>query len=110
MGDRGNIIIVQEEKERLYFYTHWAGYDIPRRVAVAFDRARNRWDDEPYMNRVLFDSLAEGDSREEVTGYGIDWRLGDGGTELTVDYDRQKILYQDHYYSFADFVEKYYDG
>lgn len=110
MGNRGNIIIVQDEKERLYFYTHWSGYDIPRRVAHAFDRARDRWNDEPYMNRVLFDSLLEGEHRDGVTGYGIDWRMGDGGTELIVNYDEKTILYNGRVFQIPEFVEEFYDG
>lgn len=68
MGDRGNICI-REGKEEVYLYTHWEGSDIFNDLRTALGR-RQRWDDAPYLTRIIFDTMSAG-AQGEDTGYGI---------------------------------------
>ena len=68
MGDRGNIV-VEQEKGRIYLYTHWRGSKIGSVLQVAL-RKRWRWDDEAYLTRIIFCELINGSERDE-TGFGI---------------------------------------
>jgi hypothetical protein len=105
MGDRGNIIIKQKREEgQISFYTHWSGSDLPRIVANALDRGRSRWNDEDYLNRIIFCELLEGDL-EGTTGFGIGISAAaDANTIVIVDHKRGWIVYNGTEYSFDDFV------
>src|SRR5260221_3811715 len=74
MGDRANIA-VQSRGERVYFYTHWSGSDVPEIVRSALER-NERWDDPSYLARIIFCRLVRGDETGE-TGYGISTKPGD---------------------------------
>jgi hypothetical protein len=110
MGDRGNIVIEQDNEPVLYFYTHWSGSDLPVIVANALDRGRNRWGDEPYLNRILFCSLVGEENWDDETGFGIDHAMGDGGTEVYIDHSALTVRYDDHTGSFEDFITTYKNG
>lgn len=72
MGDRRHVIFDYGKAGKIYLYSHWNGYDLPERVAKALDteQARNRWNDEPYLTRILIELLTEKD-RGEPTGWGV---------------------------------------
>jgi hypothetical protein len=72
MGDRGNIYIEEAEGRGVFLYTHWGGYRIADVLAAALssDAGRNRANDAPYLARIIFDALADGEHGTE-TGYGI---------------------------------------
>lgn len=109
MGDRGNIVC-QSNGADIYLYTHWSGSDLPGIVARGLKRGESRWGDEPYLNRVLFcQMLIEGgkDEINDVTGYGIDTTMGDGGTEVYVSHVSESVTYNDEVYTFPDFVKKF---
>lgn len=78
MGDRGNIHVQTHggREGGVWFYTHWSGSDLPQIVANGLDRGRSRWDDPPYLARILFDQLTDGQQGNEI-GYGIDTEPGD---------------------------------
>jgi hypothetical protein len=103
MGDRGNIV-VSDDGGTLHFYTHWSGSELPQIVANALDRGRSRWDDPPYLNRILFSELIQGDVLGE-TGYGISIQMGDGGTEVYIDHGSQTVTYGAQTWSFEDYVK-----
>ncbi len=90
MGDRGNIV-VREGSQEIWLYTHWCGSDIADVVQKALQK-KWRWDDAPYLTRIIFDTLTEGCYGEE-TGFGI-W-TGPCDNEhdiLVVDVGQKKVF------------------
>ena len=69
MGDRSNIVVVQHNGERVWLYGHWMGEDSIDIVRTTLAR-RDRWNDAPYLARMLFSKMIEGDP-ENSTGFGI---------------------------------------
>ena len=106
MGARGNIVIVQQASDNdLYFYTHWNGYKLPKTLKEALIRGKNRWNDEPYLARIIFCEMIKDDLMEE-TGFGISTYECDNNHEnLVVDVDKQTVQWQDNVWSFAEYVE-----
>lgn len=92
MGDRVNVA-VQDDGERVYLYAHWSGYEAPEIVRAALDRARDRWDDPPYLTRAIFcEFIAESDNLKATTGYGISTRPADNEHPfIIVDCDKQQV-------------------
>jgi hypothetical protein len=106
MGDRGNIIVNSQRDGTMHFYTHWSGSDLPAIVAAGLDRGRGRWDDEPYLNRILFCEMIQDDVLGE-TGYGISREMGDGGTEVYIDHDAMTVRLDDEALPFEQFIAKH---
>lgn len=103
VGDRGNIKLVSEYGEPIYFYTHWAAYRLPEIVAQGLDKGRDRWGDEDYLNRIIFQTLLEGD--ESNLSYGISTReAGDAWRLVEVDHAKEEVSIYERVYSedFAD--------
>jgi hypothetical protein len=78
MGDRGNIVVHDgffKDAAPVYLYTHWSGYRIKDILQKALSR-RLRWNDSPYLTRIIFCEMVSGDVDGE-TGYGISTVLGD---------------------------------
>jgi hypothetical protein len=93
MGDRANII-VKDAGSTVYLYSHWCGSSLPSIVHAALKRAPNRWDDGPYLARVLFcELLKQSGGLDGETGAGISSMLGDGGDapDITVSVDDQTV-------------------
>lgn len=105
MGDRANVKIVEGGRE-LYFYVHWTGWQLPELVAIGLRRGEERWDDPPYLNRIIFGAILDGD--DGTTGYGISTYVGDGARQtLVVDHDRQCVHLigaDDEGWGFAEYV------
>lgn len=105
MGDRGNIVVTEEDGGKIYLYSHWTGSDLPGIVARALDRGRDRWGDEPYLTRILFSQmLMEGHGLEDTTGFGISTYEGDGGTTVHVNMKDQIVQWDDVILNFEDFA------
>ncbi len=103
MGDRGNIVIEGVDKvAELYLYTHWSGSNLPQIVSRGLVKGKQRWGDEPYLNRVLFQTMIGKD--DGLTGYGISAHEGDGGTEVYICHDSQTVRYNETSYSFSEFI------
>jgi len=81
MGDRANVV-VQSRGKRVYLYTHWRGYDLPSILQDALKRGRSRWDDAPYLARIIFQDMVG--NNQETTGFGISAELGDNEYSLLV--------------------------
>ena len=69
MGDRSNIVIHQDNGDRVYLYGHWMGEDS---INVVWDvlSLGVRWDDESYLARMMFCKMVQG-SFDSETGFGI---------------------------------------
>lgn len=94
MGDRGQIAVLQSGGHPpLYLYTHWGGYDLPRKLAAALDspNGRGRWQDSCYLARIILDTMTGLGGGE--TGHGIcTEEHGDlGHPVLVVDSEQQKV-------------------
>lgn len=105
MGDRGNIIV--EDDGKIYLYTHYSGSDLPQIVARGLERGKNRWDDGPYLTRILFCELLPQDEWNGEIGYGISTYLGDGGTEVTVDVKNRIVQDDDGEFTFAEYAARF---
>jgi hypothetical protein len=120
MGDRGNIVIVQHAgldggaTGAIYLYAHWSGSVIARVVQCALLRAPDRWDDEPYLGRIIFSELTAGSEHENLS-FGISTYLTDNEHDLVVvDAEKQTVTIQPEEadaaakatYGFAEFAKK----
>ena len=57
MGDRRDVkMTLQTDDPPIYFYTHFGGKDLPETVRSILDKpeVRHRWDDPPYLARIIF--------------------------------------------------------
>lgn len=80
MGNRSNIAIhygtrkvgKEEIPQRVYIYSHWMGTDIAicLRDACASREGKNRFGDEAYFARIVFDRVI-GDDQGGETGFGL---------------------------------------
>lgn len=96
MGDRGNIAIITERNEhsieQVCFYGHWAGHDMPMRLKDGLEAGRSRWNDAPYLARIIFCHLVPQSQWQETTSYGISTSIGDNEyLILVVDVPRQEV-------------------
>lgn len=85
MGDRGNIVVLDCRADRavpIYLYSHWNGCALPLVVRDAL-RRECRWNDPPYLTRILFDQMTKGRQGNE-TGAGISAWLNDNEHFLVV--------------------------
>ena len=83
MGDRSNIVIQESKGNRIYLYGHWMGTDAIKIVADVLSQ-RERWNDEPYLTRMLFAKMTEVSPKNSSTGYGISTYLCDTAYPLIV--------------------------
>ncbi len=115
MGDRGNIGIKQEQStDMMYMYSHWNGSRMPNILAAAFDRGEDRWEDAPYMTRIIFDTLINGD--QQTTGYGLSMgRVCDNEHDMPIvvwasDFAEPVITFKGETFSPREFVAEYFKG
>lgn len=69
MGNRGNITVRTANSPDVHLYTHWRGSELPHILSSALAR-KQRWNDAPYLARIIFCEMIEGEESEE-TGFGI---------------------------------------
>ena len=82
MGDRSNIVIQESNGNRIYLYGHWMGEDSIRVVREVLSR-RDRWNDESYLARMLFEKMIQGNV-DSSTGFGISTYMCDNEYPLIV--------------------------
>lgn len=106
MGDRGNVLVKEDSEDSgIYLYTHWYGTELPDIVSAALKRGKSRWGDTPYLTRIIFCDMVEGNEREE-TGYGIGKHEVSGNHELIVVNDKaQTVTIGDAKWSYKEFSE-----
>lgn len=85
MGDRANVVVPNpyKEGEAVYLYSHWGGSELPDVLASALERGVGRWNDAPYLTRIIFNEMTKGNEMAE-TGFGISTSLCDNGYPLLV--------------------------
>lgn len=92
MGDRANVAI-QSGGGRVYFYTHWRGYELPELMRVGLVKAKEhkRLEDGPYLARILFDTLTG--RKDDFLGFGISHKTHDNDRKplLIIDVDNQIV-------------------
>ena len=79
MGMRRNIALnygrnpddPNSDYRKIYFYTHWRALDLEDDLRQALIRGGSRWDDPPYLARIIFSEMIR-DDLMGVTGFGID--------------------------------------
>lgn len=90
MGDRANIRLIQPNNTgSIYIYSHWSGYEMPTILKDALGKARGRWGDNQYFNRILIDQITK-DGRDEETGWGIGLSIGDNSYNILAVDERKK--------------------
>lgn len=79
MGDRRNVIVKGSPTDQgVYLYTHWRGPDLARIVRDTL-RLRLRWNDPPYLARMIFSEMTRNTAFVE-TGFGLSTkRFGTSG-------------------------------
>lgn len=90
-------VVLEERGERVYIYSHWDGYDtewLPL-LASALNHSQNRWDDAPYMNRMIFSLLISDDVWGE-TGYGLSAHHMDSMQSPVVICHDDQTVYRDN--------------
>lgn len=108
MGDRANVQFIEASGGTIYFYTHWDGYKLPETLANALDRSEDRWNDDPYLARIIFSEMIK-DYVLDTTGYGIStYRTDENYPDLIVDSGAATVTDRDGMvYSFQEYIEKY---
>jgi len=102
MGDRINIAIKYEDGDIIYFYSHWRGLEIKNVLKKALKRGEVRWNDEPYLTRIIFSEMIK-DEVMEVTGYGIAPYPIDDGQNKTIEVNIKKQTVDGQ--SFENFIK-----
>lgn len=105
MGNRAEIYVHEGDAPGVYLYTHYDGDSLPQVVhrGMVSSNGRNRWDDAPYLARILFEELIRGRERQEM-GYGISARRSDGRL-VRVDVKAQTVTVGNREpVSFQDFI------
>jgi hypothetical protein len=81
VGDRANVV-VKDGEDQVWFYGHWNGESYVSDTKTALSK-NWRWDDAPFLARIIFDELTAGSHGHE-TGFGISCRIGDNEHPILV--------------------------
>ena len=92
MGDRGNVVIYQDEKRTpIVFYTHWGGTELREDVIEAIASAQDRWKDRAYLARIIFEGIKEAEVPDNL-GFGISTEIQDNEHAIVVvDVPAQRV-------------------
>jgi hypothetical protein len=94
MGDRANIVVTCRD-EQVCLYTHWNGSELVETLNAAMIRGEDRWDDFPYLTRIIFCEMVK-DYVLTETGWGISQKPHDGEYRIiTVNVDKQTVQIKD---------------
>ena len=107
MGDRANVHIKDAygETNGVYLYTHYEGYELPLIVRDALERGRGRWDDDPYLARIIFCEMVKGDEME-LTGFGISAAEMDKNFEtIHIDCKEGTVSFGDQSWKIEEYVK-----
>ena len=103
MGDRANILVKENDDDGgVYLYSHWTGSNLPLVLRDALKK-HWRWDDCPYLTRIIFDEMTREDHGE--TGFGISSFCGDGDDRvLVVNCEKQTVTFNNKVWGFEKYV------
>jgi hypothetical protein len=91
MGMRRNIALDYGEERKIYLYTHWGAEHLEDVLRDALVRGRSRWDDPPYLARIIFSEMIR-DELLDTTGYGIaPYVMDDEFPTIEVDFGKQTV-------------------
>lgn len=106
MGDRGNIYL---KNSNIYLYTHWCGSALPLIVQQALVRGKDRWTDEPYLNRIIFCELLSPETLSSNTGFGISNYICDNENPIIeIDVGMQQVAIDGKTWTFEDYCKIHY--
>ena len=95
MGDRSNIVVVQPDESRIFLYGHWMGDDNYRVAGQVLSR-QERWNDAPYIARMLFSKMIAHDLDSD-TGYGISNHMCDNEYPIVVIDPQKQTVHLEQY-------------
>lgn len=91
MGMRRNIAVDYGDNQKIYFYTHWGAAHLEQTLAAALIRGKSRWDDPPYLARIIFSEMIQ-DEVLDTTGYGISpYECDPEYDTIEVDLEKQSV-------------------
>lgn len=107
MGMRREIVLdygTNEEtktEQKIHLYTHWGAEGLEQTLAASLERARDRWDDDMYLPRIIFTDMTK-DTGDELTGYGLaPFEMGPDYPSLEVDLENKTV----NKVPFEDFIK-----
>jgi hypothetical protein len=106
MSDRAEIRVVNANQPDLYLYSHWRGKEIALALKDALIRGRLRWEDGPYLTRIIFCELIKKDVLGE-NDYGIaTYNMGTDHVFIDVEPDLKRVSIGSFYWSFEQFIRE----
>lgn len=106
MGDRAQVRITEGDKEA-YLYTHWRGNDLPEIIRQGLIVGRGRWDDPPYLTRILFCKMIEGERPNMETGFGISPNEQDSEyAPFVINTREQTVIIGDNVLALAEYIKE----
>lgn len=105
MGDRGQVeIVFPGDQGSIYLYSHWGGHGLPSRLSAALNQSRSRWDDEPYLARILISRIVT--DHNDLIGHGIaPYSMESEYPDLTVRLENKFVYVAGQAFSFEDFAD-----
>jgi hypothetical protein len=106
MGDRANIVLnFGKDYSPIYLYSHWGGNSLPGVLGAALSRGQNRWDDAPYLYRIIFSEMIKEEVNEE-TGFGISPYQTDNEYDLIhVNLETQQVQIAGTIWTFEEYLK-----
>lgn len=96
MGDRANVVIQDEDGNRVWLYSHWGGFDMLTTLRNALTRGKERWDDPAYLARIVFCEMMGPKAVNDTGGFGISAVIGDNERPILVcDCKTQTVRLED---------------
>ena len=95
MGDRSNIVVMQDNNQSVWLYGHWMGEDAISVVGEVLNK-KLRWTDAPYLTRMLFSKMTE-NAFDEETGFGISTAMQDNEYPIIVLNPRTQEAWLEEY-------------
>jgi hypothetical protein len=91
MGMRRNIALDYGEQRKIYLYTHWGAEGLEDVLRAALIRGRSRWDDPPYLARIIFSEMTQAEVLD-TTGYGIaPYVMDDEFPTIELDFGKRTV-------------------
>lgn len=107
MSTSGEVKLIYPNGLSIYFYKHWDADLLPETIAHALDHGRSRWNDEPYLARVLFSQMISAEV-DGITGFGIDVMPSGEPIYVTIDLATQSVwLRNNERLTFGEFVDRF---